>query len=36
MIITQYINQLCQNIINERFNWHKYLQPKNILVRIYV
>lgn len=28
MIITQYINQLCQNIINERFNWHKYLQPK--------
>ena len=28
MIITQYINQLCRNIINERFNWHKYLQPK--------
>ena len=33
MTIEQYLNRLCRNILNERFNWRKYLSTKSYFGR---
>ena len=33
MTIEQYLNRLCRNILNERFDWRKYLTTRSYLGR---
>ena len=35
MTIEQYLHRLCRNIINERFDWRKYLSNKVILAETF-
>ena len=33
MTIEQYLNRLCRNILNERFDWRKYLSTRSYFGR---